>query len=158
MTKKLLLLLMISSFLTTGPALAIRRVPKSNDQQAEQKQTQIPDKKAQVPDRQAPTPEKQAPAPGRQVPSPDRQAPTPEKAVPPPEQQPDRGAEHSRPQQPEQPHQSRDRDRFIDRDGDGINDNLKKPPETIKKRRDGERRHKETENRKNDHRSRHIDR
>ncbi len=126
MGKKLLIFLIALSFLTAGPAMAVKRVPKSNDQSTEQKQT----------------------------PAPDKQAPAPDKAAPPPERQQDRETDHSRQRQSDQPRHSGDRDRFIDRDGDGINDNLKKPPEKVKRRKDEDRRHKETENKKKDHRSR----
>jgi len=41
-------------------------------------------------------------------------------------------------QQPPKPDSGRpvEKDRFIDENGDGINDNLKKPPEVIKKKKD----------------------
>jgi hypothetical protein len=126
MGTKLLILLTALSFLLAGPAFAVKRVPKSGDQSTEQ----------------------------RQSPAPDEQAPAPDKTTPPPERQGDRETEHSRPPQSEQSHRNGDRDRFIDRDGDGINDNLKKPPETIKKKRDNDRRDKDTENRNRDRRSR----
>jgi hypothetical protein len=87
MKKRLLIAIVLMSFMLTGPASAVKRVDKSGDQATDQKQNSNNDSQA------------------------------PDKATPPPEH-----------------HQDGDKDRFIDRDGDGINDNLKKSPETIKRK------------------------
>jgi hypothetical protein len=87
MIQRLLIAILLISFILAGPASAVKRVDKSGDQATDQKQ------------------------------SPNNDSQAPDKIAPPPEH-----------------HQDGDKDRFIDRDGDGINDNLKKPPETIKRK------------------------
>ena len=109
MGKKLLIALALLSFLLAGPAMAIKKVPKSSGQQIEER---------------GPSQNNQAPAPA------------PDKMTPPAVRRLDSSNDNNRAQQPDTIVPKGEKDRFIDRDGDGINDNLKKPPETIKKRRD----------------------
>jgi hypothetical protein len=106
MKTRVLIAAILLSFILAGPASAVKRVPKSDNQATEDRQ--------------------RGPQESR----------VPDKATPPPEHRQESNREVARPQQPEQPSHERDRDRFIDKDGDGINDNLKKPPETVKRKKD----------------------
>jgi hypothetical protein len=106
MKKRLLIAFILLSFILAGPASAVKRVPKAGDQPTEQKQRDPQDK------------------------------PASDKVAPPSEHHQDTNRQDVKPSQPEPPKGGGDKDRFIDRDGDGINDNLKKPPETIRRKHD----------------------
>lgn len=110
MKRNAVIILVLLSFLMASPALAVKRVSKTDDQAREERQK----------DNQG-TPD------------------TPSKATPPAATQPDRPESTQRPErvrEPERPSKGGDRDRFIDENGDGINDKLKTPPETIKKKKE----------------------
>ncbi len=104
MKKRLLIAIILLSFVLMGPALAVKRVSKSGDQATEQKQGATTDNQA------------------------------PDKTTPPPERRQEGNKDNQQPSQPQQPPGNGGKDSFIDRDGDGINDNLKKPPETVKRK------------------------
>jgi hypothetical protein len=104
MKKRLLIAIILLSFVLMGPALAVKRVSKSGDQSTEQKQGATNDNQA------------------------------PDKTTPPPDRRQDGNKDNQQPSQPQQPPGNGGKDSFIDRDGDGINDNLKKPPETVKRK------------------------
>ncbi len=109
MGKKLIITSMLLSFFLAGPAMAVKKVSKSTGQQTAE---------------QSPAQDKAAPAPA------------PDKMTPPAAHRPDVSNDNNKTQPSDRVAPNGDKDRFIDRDGDGINDNLKKPPETIKRRRD----------------------
>lgn len=106
MKKRILIAAILLSFILAGPASAVKRVPKSDNQANEEKQR-----------------ESQA-------------SQTPDRAALPPEHNQDGNRDEARAKQPEQPSGEKHRDSFIDKDGDGINDNLKKPPETVKRKKE----------------------
>ena len=123
MRQKLLILVTLVAFVLAGPAMAVKRVPKSDDR---------PSIDNQKPDR----------APG----SSDQKAPSDS-----PKKQRDdkRGVEQpkreSRPERANQPAEdsakkdhSRERDRFIDENDDGLNDRYKKPPEVVKRKKESD--------------------
>jgi hypothetical protein len=113
MNMRLLIAFVLLSFVMAGSASAVKRVPKTGDQTADQRQLEPQ---------------------GKQVPA---------KGTPPSVQHQDGNRQEAKSSQPEPSKGNGDKDRFIDRDGDGINDNLKKPPETIRRKHDdrGERHH-----------------
>lgn len=113
MTRYILIAFII--FALAGPAQAIKRVPKSNEQQKEEPKKTETSKDAAAPDKAAPQP------PARPVHDNESAASRPQR--------------RQRPPEPKRPTYDK-KDRFIDQDGDGINDNIKKAPETIKKRKE----------------------
>jgi hypothetical protein len=106
MKRSTVIISILLSLIMVNPVMAIKRVPKSNDQSRETQQN------------------------GDSIrhESPDK-ATTPKPSNPEPPKQPER------PSQPNKPSIG-EKDRFIDEDNDGINDRLKMPPETVKKKRD----------------------
>jgi hypothetical protein len=106
MKTRVLIAAILFSFMLVGPASAVKRVPKSVNQATDQRQKERQDVQA------------------------------PEKGTPPPERRQNSSRDEAKPQPPEKPSDDGHRDRFIDRDGDGINDNIKKPPETVKRKND----------------------
>jgi hypothetical protein len=106
MKKRILIAAILLSFILAGPASAVKRVPKSDNQANEEKQRESQASQA------------------------------PDKAALRPEHNQDGNRDAARTKQPEQPSGERHRDNFIDKDGDGINDNLKKPPETVKRKKE----------------------
>lgn len=108
MKNRIMIFLVLLSFGLTTPVMAVRKVPRDKPSREQSQPAQNPE-----------TPQK-PPEPGKAVPP--EPKPAPQKDVSPPP-----SPEHRK---------IKDRDRFIDEDGDGINDNLKKPPEVIKKKKE----------------------
>jgi hypothetical protein len=106
MKRNAVIISILLSLIIVSPAMAIKRVPKSDDQSRETQQNgdsvrhEGPDK-----------------------------ATLPKPINPEPPKQPERPSKPNKPSIGE-------KDRFIDEDGDGINDRLKMPPETIKKKKE----------------------
>jgi hypothetical protein len=104
---RLLISLIVASFVLGSQAYAVRFVAK-DDPASKQETSQRPEDSRKAPDT------------GRNLPQPQ---------IPPERNEVKRLPERERPP-------ANDRDRFIDENGDGINDKLQKPPEVIKKKRD----------------------
>jgi hypothetical protein len=94
------------SLIMVSPAMAIKRVPKSDGQFRETRQN------------------------GDSI-----RHEVPDKAIPPKPTNPEPPKQPERPSQPNKPSIG-EKDRFIDEDNDGINDRLKMPPETVKKKKE----------------------
>jgi hypothetical protein len=134
MKRNLLIIAPISVvLLLAGPAMAVKRVSKSDN--SAQQQNQATDSGTHV------TPAPAAPSPGSSDKHLDANTDKRDGSQ--------NNDSNRQPVQkpPEQPSMGQ-RDRFIDRDGDGLNDQMKKPPETVKKKKDS----KEEES-KDSHRS-----
>jgi hypothetical protein len=110
MKARFIIIIMLLSFLAAGPALAVKRVQKVDDQPKTDKQSGSRESGTQSPDKSLPPPDK-------------------------------REGENARPKEPERRpddrrESSKERDRFIDEDDDGINDGLKKAPEMVKRKKE----------------------
>jgi len=111
MKSRIIILLTLASFALSTEAMAVKLVPKVERQEQKDTQgsgTQTPDKNP--PSTPSVTPEKRR-----------ESAPAPK--------EPER-------RQTDSKEKFKERDRFIDEDDDGINDRLKKAPETIKKKKE----------------------
>jgi hypothetical protein len=110
MKARLIIIITLLSLLAAGPALAVKRIQRVDDQPKTEKQPGSRESGTQSPDKSLPPPD------GRES-----EKPRPRE----PEKRPD-----------DQRESSRERDRFIDEDDDGINDGLKKAPETVKRKKE----------------------
>jgi len=98
----------LAALMLSGPALAVKKVAKSENTSSEKQQDN---------ERKQPV----SPANNPQQPAPDRS-------------REDRN-KNEKPVESEKP-VVKEKDRFVDEDGDGLNDKIKKPPETVKKKRE----------------------
>ncbi len=110
MIYRLLLIIILAQIIFAGEVLAVKRVPKDATQAQKDTTTKV-------------NPPPNQPGTNRQ---PGSQAPQQKIPI---------GRPGNRPNQPDRG-KAIDKDKFIDEDGDGINDKIKKPPEIIKKKRD----------------------
>lgn len=121
MMRRILILTVLAAFVLAGPAMAVKRVPKSDDRPSIE--TQKPDRATGSSDQKAPSEPPKKQGDDRDT-ARRKEEPQPERA-----KAPDNSVQKDRPQE---------RDRFIDENGDGVNDRFKKPPETVKKKKESD--------------------
>ncbi len=123
MTKRLLILFTLVAFVLAGPAMAVKRVPKSDDRPSIDNQK--PDRASGSSDQKAPSEPPKKQSEGKQESGKRKDESRTERIQKPAD---DSG----------QKDRFKERDRFIDENSDGLNDRYKKPPETVKRKKESE--------------------
>jgi hypothetical protein len=126
MMRNVIILLILAAFILSAPAMAIKKVPKSDGRPGVESKN--PDQTGQPSGQQPPAPQ-------------------------PTKNQSDHrsgggsdGRDKSPPAEPRKPsnddsgqrERSKDKDRFIDENDDGLNDGYKKPPEKVKRKKESD--------------------